>query len=128
MDFLILFHCIRKYIQGSDIDESHRQTQVFGVNVVDAVLNGTNSVRSLKGYFILANVIVKMGKKLKWEAFLDHIDLHEFSEFAKPLKAFQIALASKNSEESKSSYHICLSQCKVINQKFETFSKTYSEG
>ena len=49
MDFVILFHCIRKYIQGCDIDESLRQTQVFGVNVVDAVLNGTNYARSLKG-------------------------------------------------------------------------------
>ena len=78
----------------------------------------------MKGYFILANAV----EKLKWDAFLEHIDLHEFSEFAKSLKAFQIALASKNSEESKSSYHICLSQCHVIKQEFETFFKTYSEG
>ena len=33
-----------------------RQTQVFG-NVFDAVLNGTNCVRSMKGYLILVNVI-----------------------------------------------------------------------
>ena len=59
--------------------------------------------------------------------FLEHIDLCEFSEFAKSLKAFQIELASKISEESKSSYHICLSKCKVIKQEFETFSKRYSE-
>ena len=40
-------------------------TQVFGVNVIDAVLNGTNYARSLKGYLILANAI----EKLKWEDF-----------------------------------------------------------
>ena len=121
---MILFHCLQKYIQGSITEGSLKQTQVFGVSVVDSVLNGRNCVRSLKGYFILANAV----EKLKWDAFLEHIDLHEFSEFAKSLKAFQIALASKNSEESKSSYHICLSQCQVIKQEFEAFFKTYSEG
>ena len=46
-------HCTDwKYIQGSCIEESLRQTQVFGINVVDAVLNGTNYVRSMKGYLI----------------------------------------------------------------------------
>ena len=35
-------HCIGKYIQGSCIEESLRQTQLFGVNVVDAVLNGVH--------------------------------------------------------------------------------------
>ena len=40
-----------------------------------------------------------------WEAFLKHIDSHEFSEFSKALKAFQAALASINPEENKNSYH-----------------------
>ena len=74
-------------------------TQVFGVNVIDAVLNGTNYARSLKGYLILSNVI----EKLKWEAFSKHIVPHEFSELSKALKALQIALVSKKPEESKSS-------------------------
>ena len=100
--------------------------QVFGVNVIDAVLNGTNYARSLKGYLILFNVI----EKLKWEAFSKHIDPHELSEFSKALKAFQIALVSKNPEDSKSSNYVCLNQCKVnsrIKQEFKTISKTCSE-
>ena len=98
-------------------------THVFGVNVIDAVLNGTNYVHSLKGYLILANAI----EKLKLEDFLKCIDPHEFSGFSKVFKSFQIALASKNPEESKSSYHVCLNQCQVIKEEFETFSKTCSE-
>ena len=98
-------------------------TQVFGVNVIDAVLNRTNYARLLKGYLTLANAI----EKLKWEAFSKHIDPHEFIEFSKALKSFPIALASKNPEENKSSYHVCLTQCHVIKQEFETFSKTCSE-
>ena len=48
-------HCIGKYIQGSCVEESLRQIQVIVVNVVDAVLNGTNYSHSLKTYHILAN-------------------------------------------------------------------------
>ena len=48
---------IGKYIEENGIKESLRQTQVFRVNVVDTILNGTNYVRSMKGYLILANVI-----------------------------------------------------------------------
>ena len=50
-------HYIGKYIEGSSIEESLRPTQTFGVNVFDAVLNGTNYVRSMRAYLILANVI-----------------------------------------------------------------------
>ena len=35
-------NCIEKYIQGSGIDKSLRQTKVFGVTVVDTILNGIN--------------------------------------------------------------------------------------
>ena len=116
-------------------------TQVFGVTVIDAVLNGTDYAHSLKSYLILATAIEKLYahslksylilataiEKLKWEAFSKHIDPHEFSKFSKTLKAFHIALASKNRKESKSSYHVCLNQCQVIKHEFETFSKTCSE-
>ena len=50
-------HYIGKYIEGSSIEESFRPTQTLGVNVFVAVLNGTNYVRSMRAYLILANVI-----------------------------------------------------------------------
>ena len=48
---------IGKYIEGNGIKESLRQTQVFRVNGVDTILNGTNYVRLTNSYLILANVI-----------------------------------------------------------------------
>ena len=80
MNFVIFFQCLEvptqlsilnialtgKYIHGSCRKESLRQIQVIGVNVFDVVLNGTNYVRSMKSYFILAHVIEK-------EIFLNHI-------------------------------------------------------
>ena len=50
-------NCIGKYIEGSCVEESLRQTQTFGVNVFDVVLNGPNYVGSVRGRLILANVI-----------------------------------------------------------------------
>ena len=69
MNFVIFFQCLEvftqlsllnialigKYIQGSCVEESLRQIQVFGNNVFDAVLNGTNYVRSMKGYLVTEN-------------------------------------------------------------------------
>ena len=78
----------------------------------------------MKGYLILASAI----EKLKWECFSKHIDLREFREFSKATKTFQIALASKNSEKSKKSFHVSLNQCQLIKQEFEIFSKTFSES
>ena len=59
-------HCIDKYIQGSGIVGSLQQAKVFGVNIVDTVLNGINYKRSFKGYLILANAIKK------WELFFEN--------------------------------------------------------
>ena len=51
------------------MEESLKQTQVFGGNAVDAALNGANYACSLKGYLILVNAI----EKIKWEVFLKHL-------------------------------------------------------
>ena len=45
-----LQHIIGKYIRGSGLEESFRQTRVFGVKIVDSVLDGTHYVRSSRDY------------------------------------------------------------------------------
>ena len=59
--------CIGKYIQGSGLEDSLKQTRVFEVKVVDSVLNRTNYVRSLKVILILSNAI----EMLKWNLVLE---------------------------------------------------------
>ena len=39
-----LQHIIGKYIRGSGLEEPFRQTRVFGVKIVDSVLDGTHYV------------------------------------------------------------------------------------
>ena len=75
-------HCIGKYIQGSGLEQSLKQTRVFGVKVADAVLNGTNYTRSLKGILILSNAI----EMLKWNAFLELNKCEQFDIINEDLK------------------------------------------
>ena len=55
-----LQHSIVKYIRGSGLEESLRQTRVFGVKIVDSILDGTHYVQSFKGLLILANAFEKL--------------------------------------------------------------------
>ena len=50
-------HCIGKLVKGSGIEDALRESSAFGTNVVDAVINGSHYVRSLRDIH------------LKWEAF-----------------------------------------------------------
>ena len=64
--------CTGKYIEGSGIEGSLQQKNVFSVNVVDTVLNGIYYKQSFKGYLVLANAIEK------WDAFLKITDINQF--------------------------------------------------
>ena len=45
-----LQHIIGKYIRGSGLEEPFRQKRVFGVKIVDSVLDGTHSVQYSRDY------------------------------------------------------------------------------
>ena len=62
----ILLACIGKYLTGSGLENVFIENHVFGVKVTESVLKGSNYVRSVKGMFMLAEVI----ERLKWKAFL----------------------------------------------------------
>ena len=54
-----LQYSIGRYIRGSGLEESFRQTRVFGVKIVDSALDGMHYVRSLEGLLILVNAGIK---------------------------------------------------------------------
>ena len=115
-------HCIDKYIQGSGIVGSLQQAKVFGVNVVDTVLNGINYKRSFKGYLILAHA------NEKWDTFLKTIDINQFDGFSDDIKSLHIAFATKTffEDSNKLFYNTCSSRFELIKQEFGKFSNIWS--
>jgi len=56
----IVLACVGKYLKGSGVESIFVETSVFGVNVINAVLNGTNYVRSFKGLLLLGEAMFRL--------------------------------------------------------------------
>ena len=113
-----LQHSIRKYIRGSGLEESRRQTRVFGVKIVDSVLDGTHYMRSLKGLLILANAI----EKLKWSVFTQTIQNDSITAFESNVRGLQAAYLRKDSNACKESYKICLEGSMEVHVLYREFT------
>ena len=77
-------HCIGKYIRGSDLDDLLVETQVFGKNLIEQVLNGTHYIRSLRAILLLVDSI----NRLKWDAFWENKKKEKYKETLPLLQTF----------------------------------------
>ena len=113
-----LHDSIEKYIRGSGLEESLRQTHVFGVKIIDSVLDGTFYVRSLKGLLILAHAV----EKLKWSAFTQTIQSDSITAFESNVRGLQAAYLSKDSNTCKESYKTCLEGSMEVHVLYKEFT------
>lgn len=66
--------CVGRYLRESGIEYLLVEAGIFGVNVVDQVLQGSNYARSIKGFFLIAEVL----ERLQLQQFFDkHNDAFE---------------------------------------------------
>ena len=77
-------HCIGKHIRGSDLDDPLVETQVFGKNLIEQVLNGTHYIRSLRAILLLVDSI----NRLKWDAFWENKKKEKYKETLPLLQTF----------------------------------------
>ena len=115
-----LQHSTGKYIRGSGLEESLRQARVFGVKIVDSVLDGTHYVRSLKGLLILANAV----EKLKWSAFNQTVQSDSIAAFESNVRGLHAAYLSKGWNTCKESYKICLEGSMEVHVLYKEFTDT----
>ena len=113
-----LQYSIGKYIRGSGLEESLRQTRVFGVKIIDSVSDGTLYVRSLKGPLILAHAV----EKLKWSAFTQTVQSDSITAFESNVRGLQAVYLSKDSNTCKESYKICLEGSMEVHVLYKEFT------
>ena len=96
----VLLACIGRYLRGSGADSIFIETELFASGVTEQVLNGSNYARSVKGFFLLGEALLRLQLQ---EFFM----LHNPDGFENELciaKAMQDSIAEKNYEESKKLY------------------------
>ena len=56
----VLLGCLGKFIEGSGAESIFVENSVFGINVVQSVLSGSNYVRSVEGMMLLCEVMERI--------------------------------------------------------------------
>ena len=117
-------HCIGKYIKGSGLEDSLVETNVFGVKVLESVLNGSSYAMCSKGFQILGDVI----EQTKWKAFWKIHKDGQVADVTDALNSFSKALISKDKYDSQEAFNQCISKIKPLTRKFQEFSVKCQEN
>lgn len=56
----ILIGCLSKYLRGSGISNVFIECSVFGINVVESVLQGKHYIRGVKGMLTIGESIFRL--------------------------------------------------------------------
>lgn len=118
--------CIGKYLRGSGAENVWIESGIFGINVVESVLNGTNYARSLKGICLLAEAM----ERLQLTEYLNENGTDRYqNEFAllQKLKVLVAKQEQNGSQESLETFKQC-SQMLSDFEKFKAERKTQNEN
>ena len=119
----IVCACIGNYLKDSGVDHIFIETESFGVSVVQQILNGSHYSRSVKGYFLLGEALLR----LQLQAFLENTNSNNYNDELITLKMVQDLLAENNTEESKVIYKDFCTKNSQILMDFRSFVIKRSE-
>lgn len=115
----VLLACIGKYLSGSGLENTLIENSVFGSKVVESVLKGSNYIRSLKGIFMLAEVV----ERLKWKMFLKD-NINAPSQLATDTLE---AIKEKNVERANCLFQELSNNSTILLQEMNDFSQLNME-
>ena len=111
----ILLGCLGKYVRGSGVSNVFIECSVFGVNVVESVLQGKNYVRGVQGMLLLGEALFR----LQVTSFLKE---HSIESYASELENLLQIQQSITSAREKRIDHVDLDiNVKKLLTDFETF-------
>ena len=93
----VVLGCLSNYLKESGAENNVVESCVFGVHVVDSVLEARNYSRPLKGMQFLKEALCW----LEWKEFFEQEgNAIKYSEHLKHVVAFKAAVANKSFDES----------------------------
>ena len=92
----VVLGCIGKYLAGGGADTIMVESDVFGPNVVNSVMNGSHYVRSVKGMFSLYEAM----RRLQWESFFTQNEYTQYTIGMEVIKSLKEAVADKDKKAS----------------------------
>ena len=115
--------CIGKYLGGSGCRAIWTKNKVFGLDVVESVLSGSDYERSIDGISLLGECI----SRLQWVEFLSN-DVLKYSDELNILLSLKNAISKKQQVESRKLLKdFKLSSSKMLDE-FELFKTKLSES
>ena len=115
----IVLACFGKYLNGSGARQIWTETGIFGVNVFESVIAGTNYVRSLKGMLLLSESM----ERLRWCEFFKENNVENYKNVLQVVCDIKISTEQKNRERSQG---LVNKFCKIsdeIQNDFDKFNK-----
>lgn len=112
----IMLACIGKYLKGSGADVIFMECSVFGPNVAESVLNGTNYARSLKAFVLLSETL----RRLQLREFFKRNDINNYSAEIKKLGELRQCFVNKDFEKCRT---IFVEYSKLQNNLQSDFEK-----
>lgn len=115
----ILLGSIGKYLRGGGAETILTECGIFGLNVVEAVLNGSNYVRSMKGMYLLAEAM----ERLQFIEFFKQNPSQSYKEEIIMLQKLKDSVSTKNQPQSKECLKNFMMSSDKLHTDFEQFKK-----
>ena len=112
-----------KYIKGSGFEDALVENKVFGVKVMESVLNGKHYVRSLRGLNIITEAILA----IKWEAFWKSHDKDDFRTELNTIESLVSSFTIKDQVPAQQTFNDALPALTKLREQFSEFSSKCSE-
>ena len=93
----IALACLGKYLEGSGAQNIFVENFVFGLNVVEKVMNGSHYKRSMYGMALFAEAM----ERLQLFEFFKEIKIVKFNDIISCLQKLKSNVAEKNTESSR---------------------------
>ena len=113
----VVLRCLGKYLKGSGAENIWIESGMFGVNVTESVLNGTNYVRSVKGMQLLGESL----RRLQWIEFFKHHSKKSYHGLVKVLSQLREDVSEKKQEASQAKLTKFINESSSLVEDFQDF-------